>query len=324
MNKKAVIIIVNWNGLRFLDSCLSSVYAQTYANYDVYFVDNASVDESVNFVRVNFKNVKIIKLNDNYGFAKGNNEGIKVALTDPEVEYIVCLNNDTIVEAGWLSELIRTAESNPKIGGVSSKAYFEDEITIQNAGLEFYKALQTNKKGGISIGFALNDIQAPDLAKDKEVFAPGGVAPLYKREVIDKILKRDGEIFDEDFFAYVEDYDLGFRIRSLGYISFLSANAKLVHLHSKTGGVASPFKSYYCERNSILCAIKNFNILDLILFPFRSVWVKISYVLKKNESVETLKGNVGILGMIWILVRANISAMILVPRFYIKRLKIKS
>ncbi len=320
---KAAVIIVNWNGLKFLKDCLESVYKQTYTNFDVYFVDNGSVDDSVDFVFKNFPKVKIIKLDKNTGFAKGNNIGIKEAFKDNEIRYIACLNNDTIVSKNWLEELLQTAKKDERIGAVSSKAYFKDQVTIQNAGLKFYKALQVNKNGGISIGYGLTDAEAPELSKDIEIFAAGGVAPLYKREILELIIKRDKEIFDEDFFAYVEDYDLGFRINSLGYKSFLAANAKLIHLHSKTGGVASPFKSYYCERNSILTAVKNLSLIDLFLFPFRNFYLKLSYLFNKNESVKKLKGNIGFLGMLLILIKANFSALYLMPKFLLKRWKIK-
>lgn len=321
--KKIAIIIVNWNGLRFLQDCLSAVHNQTYQNFDVYFVDNGSKDDSVNFIRTHFSKVKIIELGKNTGFAKGNNEGIKEALEDREVEYIVCLNNDTIVDQDWLEELVKTAEKDQKIGGVSSKAYFNDGVTIQNAGLRFEKVLQANRKGGIGIGFGLKDENIPELSQQIEVFAPGGVAALYKKNILKTLLERDGEVFDEDFFAYAEDLDLGYRIRELGYISVLSPKAKLVHLHSQTGGAASPFKAYYCERNTILTAIKNLPLFDLLLFPFRNIFLKISYLFKKNESVEKLQGNIGIFSMIGILVRANLTALLMSPKFLIKRWKIK-
>jgi len=322
-NKKAAIIIVNWNGLKFLNNCLAAVYNQTYQNFDVYLVDNGSKDDSVSFVLKNFPQVKIVKLEKNTGFAKGNNIGIKEAFKDCKVNYIVCLNNDTVVDNRWLEELVKTAEKNKIIGVVSSKAYFNDKITIQNAGLEFRKTVQANKNGGISMGFGLTDIEAPEFSKDIEIFAPGGVALLFKREVLEKIIKRDNEIFDEDFFAYVEDLDIGFRIRSIGYECYLSANAKLIHLHSKTGGVASSFKSYYCERNAILTAIKNLPIFDLLLFPFRNIYLKLSYLFNKNESVEKLKSNIGIFKMIYILIKAHLSALYLMPKFLIKRWKIR-
>jgi GT2 family glycosyltransferase len=325
MNKegKIAVIIVNWNGLKFLNDCLTSVFKQTYLNFDVYFVDNGSIDNSINFVRERFPKIKVLELKNNTGFAKGNNVGIMEAFKDENVKYIVCLNNDTIVYENWLEELVGTASQDEKIGAVSSKAYFDDAITINNAGLEFSKALQINKRGGISIGYGLTDLEAPGLSNDIEVFAASGVAPLYKREVLENIFRRDGEFFDEDFFAYAEDYDLGFRIRSLGYISYLAANAKLIHLHSKTGGIASPFKSYYCERNSILTAIKNLPLLDLLLFPFRNFFLKLSYLFNKNESVGKLGGDVGVSGMIYILIKANLAALCLTPKFLIKRWKKK-
>lgn len=321
--KKAAIIIVNWNGKKFLKNCLNAVFKQTYKNFEVYFVDNGSVDDSSKYVKEKFPKVKTIQLDKNYGFAKGNNEGIKEAFKDKKVEYIVCLNNDTIVNKNWLRELIRTAEKDKKIGAVSSKAYFIGGKIIQNAGLIFSKSIQINRLGGVSLGYGLTDKKAPELSKDIEIFAVGGVAPLYKREILERIYLRDKEIFDEDFFAYSEDLDLGFRIRRLGYKSFLSPKAKLIHLHSQTGGIASPFKAYYCERNVILTAIKNLSMIDLFLFQFRNLSLKLSYLNKKNLSVENLKGEIGLGAMVWILVKANIVAFFLIPKFFIKRGKNK-
>jgi len=322
-NKKAAIIIVNWNGKKFLKNCLNAVYKQTYKNFDVYFVDNGSIDKSSDYVRKNYPKAKIIQLDKNYGFAKGNNEGIKEAFKDKQVEYIVCLNNDTIVDKNWLKELIKTAEKDEKIGAVSSKAYFSDGKTIQNAGLSYENALQVNRIGGISIGYGLTDKKAPYLNKEIEIFASGGVAPLYKREILERLYKRDKEIFDEEFFAYAEDLDLGFRIRPLGYICILSPKAKLIHLHSQTGGKASPFKAYYCERNTILTAIKNLSFFNLLLFPFRNLWLKLSYLSKKHESVEKLKEDIGFGKMSWILIKANLVALFLMPKFLIKRWRIQ-
>lgn len=321
--KKVAIVIVNWNGVKFLQNCLTAVYAQTYKELDVYFVDNGSKDNSIQFIEEHFPKVKIIPLDHNTGFAKGSNEGIKKALEDSDVQYVVCLNNDTIVASKWLEEIVKTAEKSENIGAVSSKAYFDDKLTIQNAGLDFSNVLQINRPGGLSIGFGKTDEEVPFLSTDKEVFAAGGVAPLYKRGVIERLLGRDGEFFDEDFFAYVEDYDIGFRIRNLGYISMLSSGAHLVHLHSKTGGAASPFKAYYSERNAALAAIKNLPLIDVFLFPIRNIHLKLSYLSTKNSSVEKLRGNIGVVRMFEILLKANLVATVLAPKFLWKRFKIK-
>jgi GT2 family glycosyltransferase len=322
--KKAAIIIVNWNGDRFLKNCLSAVLNQSYKNFTVYLVDNGSKDSSLSLVKENFPQIQIIALKMNTGYAQGNNIGIRKALKDKKISYVVCLNNDTVVSKNWLSSLIKTAQSKKNIGAVSSKAYFSDGETIQNAGLEFTKTLQINRPGGISVGFGKTDKDMPELSRAREVFAAGGVAPLYTRDVLEKLITRDGEIFDEDFFAYAEDYDLGFRIRSFGYKACLSANAKLIHLHSQTSGVASPLKAFYCERNAYLVAIKNLPFIDLILFPFRNAVLKTSYFFKKNHSVKILQTRIGLLNVLQILIKAHISTLLLLPKMLKKRRKIRN
>jgi GT2 family glycosyltransferase len=323
MKSNAAIIIVNWNGEKFLKNCLSSVYKQTYKDFDVYFVDNGSIDNSVEFVKKNFPRAKIIKLDKNYGFAKSNNEGIKEALKDKNIEYIICLNNDTIVDKNWLEELIKIAKRDEKIGGVASKAYFIDGKTIQNAGLAYPPSSQINRPGKLSVGYGLTDKQVPNLNKEIEIFAPGGVAALYKRAVLEKLFKRDKEIFDEDFFAYGEDVDLGFRIRFLNYYSVLAPKAKLIHLHSQTGGKASSFKAFYSERNSILIVIKNFSLLELLIYSFRRVKLSLSYMTKNNESVEKLKKKIGFFKIICLAIKANLVALKYLPRMLFKRYKIQ-
>lgn len=323
MKKKVAIIIVNWNGQKFLEDCIKAVYKQTYSFFDIYFVDNGSVDDSIEFIKKNFPQIIIIPLNKNYWYAKWNNEWIKQAFIDSSVEYIVCLNNDTIVNQNWLEELFKTVESDEKIWAVSSKAYFIWWEVIQNAWLIYDKVLQINKLGWISLWYWLRDSEIPELLKDCEIFCPWWVAPLYKRSILEEIYKKDWEIFDEDYFAYAEDYDLWFRIRKLWYICYLSANAKLIHLHSQTGGKSSPFKAYYCERNTYLTAIKNLSFIDLLLFPIRNIKLKLSYLTKKNESVEKLKQKSSIFDMIFILFKANMSAIFLFPKFLYKRWKRK-
>ncbi len=285
MKNKAAIIIVNWNGLKFLDDCLTAVFDQIYKNFDVYFVDNGSKDSSVKFVESKFPKVEIIKLDKNYGFAEANNIGIRQALYDKDIKYLVFLNNDTKVEPGWLASLVNTAEMSKNIGMVSSKALFPNG-TIQNAGLSFEKGLVSGKNGGLSLGYGLPK-NHPSFASDIEIFAPGGVACLYKREVIEEV-----GLFDEDFFAYAEDYDLGFRARLMGWKSYLSAKAQLVHYHSQTGGDNSLFKLFHTTRNIIFVAYKNLPIkffLDFFLNYLKKRYLGIKF--NHTKTIKTLKNN---------------------------------
>jgi len=313
------IIITNFNGKKFLNKCLASVYNQSYSKFRVILVDNGSEDNSTRNLKKVFPKIKIIKLDKNYGFAKASNIGIIEAFKLKNIKYVVCLNNDTIVFKNWLKELITSVKKSQHIGAVSSKAYFKDGKTIQNAGLIYSHALGINQSGGLSLGYGLSDDQVPQLSKDLEIFAPGGVAPLYKIEILKEVYKRDGEIFDEDFFAYVEDLDLGFRIKKLGYKSVLSSKAKLIHYHSQTGKRASAFKAYYTERNSVLTAIKNLDTVDMALYPIRNLLLKLSYLTSKHDSVEELKNDIGI-KIFYLFIKSHLSAMTLLPKMIKKRL----
>ena len=321
--KKAAIIIVNWNGKKFLKNCLDAVFRQNYKNFHVYFVDNGSIDGSADYVKQNFPKTTIIQLDKNYGFAKGSNEGIKEALKDKDIDYIVCLNNDTIVSKDWLKELVKTAERNPKIGMVSSKAYFLNK-KIQNAGLILKKEILSYKEGGVSLGYGKSDLEFKKLNNEIEIFAPGGVAPLYKREMMLDLLKINHEFFDEDFFAYVEDWDVGFVGRLRGWRCLLSPKAKLIHLHSKSSGIGSAFKIFHSERNVILTAIKNLPLGLLIQFIYYNVKAKINYITDQKKNKQRRRTKLSKMQILKIVLKAYMSSMILLPKMIIKRYNIQT
>ena len=317
MSQKAAIIIVNWNGKKFLKNCLEAVFAQEYKNFEVYLVDNGSADESLKFVKDNFPRVKTIGLNKNTGFAKGNNEGIKVALLDKEVKHIVCLNNDTIVDKNWLESLVAAVDYRKKIDMVSSLCIFPDG-RVQSIGIRFEKDLCGAKEGGLAIGFK----ESPKKYQEKkEIFCPNGASCLFTRRLLERV-----GLFDEDFFAYGEDLDLGMRARKAGYKCIFTPESKLVHLHSMTsGGPASPLKAYLVKRNVYFVAIKNFTLTDLLLFPLRDLEWNIKNIFNQGgeKSSNILKKRVGLFGIVWILLKAYTSVIYSAPKMIIKRLCIK-
>ena len=128
LNPEVCIIILNWNGKELLKDCLSSLLKLTgYPNYKVIVVDNGSTDGSLEYVKKNFPQVDVLPLDKNYGFAKGNNKGIKYALKKYKPRYILLLNNDTkIIQRDWLTKLVETAESDKKIGIVVPKLIYTD------------------------------------------------------------------------------------------------------------------------------------------------------------------------------------------------------
>lgn len=281
-NKKVAIIIVNFNGKEFIKKCLDSVFKQSYTYFDIYFIDNGSSDNSIEFVKKNYSNskLKIIKLNKNYGFAKGNNIGIKEAFKDKKVKYIVCLNNDTIVNRNWLKELVKTAEKDKKIGAVGSKIIFLNKKNkINSLGI-----IPLPNGNGINYGKNQKSIL---YKKEEIIFGPCAAAALYKREVLEKI-----GLFDEKYFCYLEDVDLAYRINLAGYISVLNPKSWLYHVHSGTSIKMGSFKSYLIIRNSMYNILKYLKLSYLLIYPYLSYKlyqkIKIRFNIQKKED-ENLK-----------------------------------
>jgi len=243
---KVSVIIVNWNGKVYLKDCLTSVLSQTYPNYEVILVDNGSTDGSVSLIKESFPEIRLIRLDRNYGFAKANNIGIEEALEDKLTEYVALLNNDAYVDRRWLEELVTCAEKSENVGMVASKILFAGLNTINSVGTIVLKDGSAAHLGGKE-----TDRGQYDLIK--ETFAPCAAAALYARRMLEDIGS-----FDEDFFAYMEDVDLGWRARLAGWKCTLAPNARAYHKHSATSKKHSEFKIYQIERNRVYLVMYTF------------------------------------------------------------------
>jgi hypothetical protein len=242
MKPKAIIVILNWNGKKDTLECLGSLKKINYPNYQIILVDNGSKDDSVKEIKKNFPNVKIIQNKQNLGFAEGSNVGIKYALKN-KADYVLLLNNDTVVDKRFLSEMMKAAESNEKIGIVCPKVYFYSKPRIlQYAGLKF----NFNKGKSNLIGYNEKDFRQFD--KIQEADFCGGTCMLVKKGVFEKI-----GFFDKTYFAYFEDNNFGFRARKAGYKIIFCNKAKIWHkISASTGGQSNPFKEHYMNRNRII------------------------------------------------------------------------
>jgi len=272
---KVSIVILNYNGKYFLKECLDSVFKQSYNNYQVIFIDNASTDGSVEFVKNRYaqmiisKRLKIMVNNKNYGFSKGNNIAIKEVLKDREVKYIVTLNNDTIVDRNFLIKLIECAKRNKKAGSVMPKMIWSlNPRLIDSAGILYSKNTLPFARGRFEPVEKYN--------KEEEIFGCCAGACLYKREALEAIAL-DGEFFDEDFFCYCEDVDLAFRLRWAGFKSYFCPDAIVYHYGSKTWGVTSDPIIYHTLRNNSWVMFKNLP-KDFILKNLH--WIIISEIAK--------------------------------------------
>lgn len=252
------ILIVNWNGLRHLPECLASLAAQSFRDFETVLVDNGSTDGSVPFVRAHFPWVRLVELPANAGFAGGNNAGLPHCRGD----YLITLNNDTIAAPGWLGELVRVAAAHPRAGMVGSRiCRADDPDRLDSLGVQL--CLDGNSRGARR-GARIADI---DLAPVMPILLPSACAALYRKAMLDEI-----GFFDDDFFAYCEDTDLGLRGRLAGWDALLAGDAVLLHKYSQTGGALSPFKLRLVERNHFWVAIKNYPLGLLWLLPVTTLW----------------------------------------------------
>lgn len=254
---KASIIIVNWNGKIHLFGCLNSLKSQTFRDFEIILVDNGSSDGSLDFVTEHYPLVKTVSLCDNQGFAGGNNAG----LPHTSGEYIITLNNDTEADPDWLKELVCVADENPAVGMVASRiCSLDDHDLIDSLGVKVCR-------DGMSRGaFRLQRYSALNLVKAEEILMPSGCAALYRRSMIDAV-----GFFDEDFFAYCEDTDLGLRGRRAGWKALLARDAVIYHKYSQTSGTFSPLKLYLVERNHYWVAFKNYPLTWLLALPVATI-----------------------------------------------------
>lgn len=257
------VIIVNWNGREYLPACLDSLLEQTCTDFETIVVDNGSHDGSLDLLRDSYPWVRVVPLAENTGFAGGNNAGYEVS----RGRYIVALNNDTRIDRSWLAELLAAVEERPGTGMVASRICSWDEPDrIDSLGVAICP-------DGMSRGSRrLREFSELSLEKTEDILLPSACAALYRRSMVEEI-----GFFDDDFFAYCEDTDLGLRGRVAGWGAVLARDAVVYHRYSRSGGVFSPFKLYLVERNHFWAALKSFPIGMLLALPF---WTMVRYLVQ--------------------------------------------
>jgi GT2 family glycosyltransferase len=251
------VIVVNWNGQRFLRKCLDSLTIQTFTDFEIIVVDNGSQDASVVILETQYQGrVHLVKNDVNEGFAQGNNRGINRA----RGAYIVTLNIDTIADKNWLRELLVAAENDPTVGMCGSKILLVDKpSSIDSVGVNIYPDGMSRQRGHLEP----NDGRYETI---EEILLPSACAALYRKVMLDEI-----GLFDTNFFAYCEDTDLGLRGRLAGWKAVLVPTAVVYHHYSGTAGRQSAFKAYHVERNHFWLALKNMPIGMLMMLPFFSM-----------------------------------------------------
>lgn len=288
------IIIVNYNGSRFIPYCLKALERQSYSNFEIIFVDNASSDNSLKEIQRLKESltipIKTIPLDNNTGFSGGNISGLRHA----SGKYIALLNNDTEPDIKWLEELVKGMDSNPDVGICGSKLIVYGTDIIDSAG----DGLSTSFKG-----FKRGEGEASSLYNKSELcFGACAGAALYRRKMIDKI-----GFLDEDFFLIHEDTDLNLRAQIFGWKVLFVPAAIVHHKVRSTIGSMSETAVYYTIRNSEYVKIKNIpfyllvkHLPEMLLAFFAEV---IYFAVRHRHPIIFVKAKIDVAKMFPVMLR---------------------
>ncbi|MCC7129204.1 MAG: hypothetical protein B6D39_03215 [Anaerolineae bacterium UTCFX2] len=236
------VLLLNRNGERFLSRCLEALSAQTYRDFELIVLDNASTDRSLEIVQTNYPGAQIVRFETNLGFAIANNRGAALA----RGEWLATLNNDAFPEPGWLSAMAQAIRANPEDTFFSSLIIqAQHPECVQSSGdVLNISGHAWSRDNHTPLNQACRDFG--------EVFSPCAAAAVYNRE---RFLAAGG--FDESFVSHHEDIDLGFRLRLMGCRCLYVPAAVVAHIGSATYGAESDATVYQVQRNTVWCYFAN-------------------------------------------------------------------
>src|SRR5580700_943956 len=305
------VVVVNWNRRKLLAACLDSLARQTWRDFEVVVVDNGSNDGSVALVKDLSTGypvpLRLIENSNNRGFCAANNQGFAASRS----ELVALLNNDAEAEPGWLAALERVIRSSDQVGMAASKILvWEDPSRIDKAGHLMYPDGQNRGRG-------TGQLDRGQFDQVEETLWPDGCAAMYRRAMLDEV---GG--FDEEFFAYADDAELGLRGRIAGWTCLYAPGAVVRHHRGATLGLGSARRLTLIERNRVLLAVK--------LFPWNLLWLNGAYyatrivggmwaALRNRGEIRRYSGTTGKLSAAMALVRGTVSAIPLIPSMLRKR-----
>lgn len=269
------ILIINWNGYALTKDCLESLKALDYGNFKTVLVDNGSIDGSGEKLKNEFPEIELLASPENLGFTGGNNLGLQWVL-DHLFDYVLLLNNDTVVEPGFLDPLVSFLEQNPDYGAVQPKIMLEAERDkIWNAGGGYFKWLEMTW----SVGIGKTDEGQFDQEKDTPWIT--GCAMLIRSAII-----RKAGLLDNRFFAYYEDVEWSFRIKKSGFKLRYLPQSKIFHVAGGSSkkiktkeGIVPPIIHYYRTRNHLFLIRKHANPLSFVLSLLYQTAKNASFIL---------------------------------------------
>lgn len=266
-NPKIAIVILNWNGYKDTSECIISLQKTTFDNYQIFVVDNGSIQDDYLLLNKNFPEIEIIRSESNLGFTGGNNLGIEYAMK-MNPDYFLLLNNDTIVEPNFIRPLLDVFEKEKNAGIAAPQInYFYEPEKIWTAGGKISRL-----RGS---GFDHSDqIYNSTKSEIRHVTFVSGCCMLIKKKVLEKI-----GLFDDNYFLYIEDADLCCRTTQAGYKIAVNSNSKIFHkVSSSTKENHSLLPIYYATRNRLYFSQKNFPNFFILTLAYISLAMMIKSV----------------------------------------------
>lgn len=287
-----------------LADCLRSLESQTFDDFEVVVVDNSGTS----LARVSSEKVRLIANPRNVGFGAAVNQ----AFRSSQAPYLATLNDDAVADPQWLAALVEDAGAHPHAGMFASQVRMAE--VLDSAGM-LIAADGSSKQRGHG--------QSPEtFAESGDALFPSGSAALYRREMLNRI---GG--FEESFFLYCEDTDLGLRARWAGWECRYVAGAKVEHRYSHSAGRASTLKAYYVERNRLYTVVRNFPLRLLLRAPFaaaaRYFWHSISLLTGRGKAAEFRTAGQSPALLPFLVFRAHVVALIRLPRLLRERRSIR-
>ncbi|MDB5090041.1 MAG: glycosyltransferase (rhamnosyltransferase), family 2, partial [Mucilaginibacter sp.] len=269
---KVAVVILNWNGIKHLRQFLPSVLTSVYPDLDIIVGDNASTDGSVEFIKQEYPSIHIIQNDDNYGFTGGYNR----VLEHVEADYYILLNSDVEVSPGWIMPVITLMESDPLIAAAAPKIRaYNQKDHFEHAGAA----------GGFIDSYGYPFCQGRmfyEIEEDKgqyqqsgEVFWATGAALFIKKHCW-----HEAGGFDDRFFAHMEEIDLCWRLKNMGYKVMYCAESEVFHLGGGTLNVENPFKTYLNFRNNLLLLQNNLPFWRATLVISVRIWMDLLALLR--------------------------------------------
>jgi len=290
-----------------LSVCLASLQAQTYRDFEVIVIDNSGNSGDA---QVHQTGATVISNPRNVGFGSAMNQAFRQS-TAP---YFATLNDDTVADPEWLSVLVRAMEQRPEIGMCAPRIQLAGQDTLlDSAGMLVCPDGSSRQRGHLQPAARYN--------RCEEILFPSGCAALYRREMLEEI-----GLFDEDFFLYCEDTDLGLRARWAAWECVYAPEAVVEHRYSHSAGRASPLKAYYVERNRLFVAVKNFPSAALWLVPWyageRYLW-HLWYALRGQGAAAAYRESNSGFDLLKYVLRAHLALVKHWPQLWRKRKTIR-